>query len=72
MIPVFHPAAEQELSAAMKIGEERGTGLGRELLIEVRRIVALLCDNPQYPRTLGSAASTFSPPSFSVWPHLSQ
>ena len=46
MIPVFHPAAEQELAAAMKIGEERGAGLGRELILEVRRIVALLCDNP--------------------------
>ena len=29
MIPVFHPAAEQELAAAMKIGEERGSGSRR-------------------------------------------
>jgi hypothetical protein len=46
MTPVFHPAAEQELAAAMEIGEERGSGLGAELLIEVRRIVALLCETP--------------------------
>jgi toxin ParE1/3/4 len=46
MTPVFHPAAEQELAAAMEIGEERGWGLGAELLIEVRRIVALLCETP--------------------------
>jgi hypothetical protein len=26
MIPFFHPAAEQELAAAMRIGEERGPG----------------------------------------------
>jgi hypothetical protein len=30
MTPVFHPAAEPELAAAMKIGEERGSGLGAE------------------------------------------
>jgi plasmid stabilization system protein ParE len=46
MTPIFHPAAEQELAAAMEIGEERGSGLGAELLIEVRRIVALLCETP--------------------------
>jgi toxin ParE1/3/4 len=46
MIPVFHPTAEQELAAAMTIGEERGSGLGVELLSEVRRIVALLCETP--------------------------
>jgi hypothetical protein len=46
MTPVFHPAAEQELAAAMEIGEERGFGLGAELLLEVRRIVALLCETP--------------------------
>jgi hypothetical protein len=46
MTPVFHPAAEQELAAAMRIGEERGSGLGAELLSEVRRIVALLCETP--------------------------
>jgi hypothetical protein len=46
MTPVFHPAAEQELAAAMRIGEERGSGLGAELLSEVRRIVALQCETP--------------------------
>jgi hypothetical protein len=46
MTPFFHPAAEQELAAAMEIGEARGSGLGAELLGEVRRIVALLCETP--------------------------
>jgi toxin ParE1/3/4 len=46
MTPIFHPAAEQELASAMKIGEERAAGLGRELLSEVRRMVALLCETP--------------------------
>ena len=34
MTPLFHPAAEQEVAAALKIGEERGFGLGRELVQE--------------------------------------
>jgi hypothetical protein len=43
MTPVFHPEAEQEVAAALKVGEERGFGLGRELIQEIRRVSALLC-----------------------------
>ena len=46
MTPLFHPAAEQEVAAALKIGEERGFGLGRELVQEIRRVSALLCESP--------------------------
>jgi hypothetical protein len=35
MTPLFHPAAEQEVAAALKVGEERGAGLGRELILEI-------------------------------------
>jgi toxin ParE1/3/4 len=42
----FHPAAEQELAAAMVLGELRGTGLGAELLSEAQRISELLCNSP--------------------------
>jgi hypothetical protein len=38
MTPVFHPVAEQEIAAALKVGEERGFGLGRELIQEIRRV----------------------------------
>jgi hypothetical protein len=38
MTPWFHPAAEQEIAAALKVGEERGFGLGRELVQEIRRV----------------------------------
>jgi toxin ParE1/3/4 len=47
MTPRFHPAAERELAAAINVGETRGAGLGLELLQEVRRVVAMLCDAPQ-------------------------
>jgi plasmid stabilization system protein ParE len=46
MTPVFHPEAEREVAAALKVGEERGFGLGRELVQEIRRVSALLCDVP--------------------------
>ncbi len=46
MTPRFHPAAHRELAAAMIVGEERASGLGRELLNEVRRVLALLCATP--------------------------
>jgi hypothetical protein len=59
MTPVFHPVAEQELAAAMKIGEERGSGLGAELLSEVRRIVALLCDSPHIGEPLDERRRRF-------------
>jgi toxin ParE1/3/4 len=46
MTPRFHRAAEEELAAAMEVGEARATGLGTDLLHEVRRVVDLLCDAP--------------------------
>ena len=46
MIARFHRAAERELAAAMKVGEERAKGLGTDLLYEVERVVALLCEFP--------------------------
>ena len=46
MTPEFHPAAQEELAAAVKIGDMRAAGLGRELLLETQRVVALLCDLP--------------------------
>ncbi len=46
MKPEFHPAAQEELAAAVKIGELRAAGLGLELLRETQRVVALLCDLP--------------------------
>lgn len=42
----FHPAAEQELAAAVNLGEQRSAGLGGELLTEAVRIAELLCDAP--------------------------
>ena len=46
MTPEFHPAAQEELAAAVKIGDMRAIGLGLELLRETQRVVALLCDLP--------------------------
>ena len=46
MIPRFHPTAERELAAAMEVGEKRSSGLGEDLLDEVERVVALLCEFP--------------------------
>jgi hypothetical protein len=55
MTPVFHPEAEQEVAAALRVGEERGFGLGRELVQEIRRISALLCDMPHIGEPLTRA-----------------
>jgi len=38
MTPVFQPEAEQEVAAALKVGEERGFGLGAEPIQEIRRV----------------------------------
>jgi hypothetical protein len=43
----FHPAAEQELAAAVNLGEQRSAGLGGELLTEAERITELLCEAPK-------------------------
>jgi plasmid stabilization system protein ParE len=54
MTPEFHPAAQEELSAGVKAGEERAAGLGEDLLREVRRVVGLLCVSPEIGRPLGA------------------
>jgi hypothetical protein len=47
MTPEFHPAAAQELAAAALEYEKRAAGLGRDLVMEARRLTTLLCDTPQ-------------------------
>ena len=42
----FHPAAEQELAAAVALDEARGPGLGLEFLSEANRVAELLCNTP--------------------------
>jgi toxin ParE1/3/4 len=59
MTPVFHPEAEREVAAALKVGEERGFGLGRELVQEIRRVSALLRDVPQIGEPLDSRHRRF-------------
>ena len=59
MTPRFHRAAELELAAAMRTGEARASGLGRELLNEVERVVALLCDLPDIGERLDDRRRRF-------------
>jgi toxin ParE1/3/4 len=59
MTPRFHPAAIEELAWAIKVGEERGAGLGRELLIEVQRVVHLLCETPEIGKPLDERRRRF-------------
>jgi len=59
MTPEFHPAAEMELAAAVKIGDERSAGLGGDLMTEVRRVMPLLCDMPQMGELLDSRHRRF-------------
>jgi toxin ParE1/3/4 len=60
VIARFHRAAERELAAAIEIGEERGRGLGQELLEEVERTVALLCQFPEVGESLDGQRRRFS------------
>jgi len=59
MTPVFHPAAEHEIAAELKVGEERRFGLGRELIQEDRRVADLLCDAPSIGEPLDSRFRRF-------------
>jgi toxin ParE1/3/4 len=59
MIARFHRAAARELAAAMEVGEERGTGLGDDLLDEVERVVALLCEFPDLGERLDDKRRRF-------------
>ena len=43
----FHPAAAEELSAAVLMYESRAAGLGSDLNAEVKRLTALLCATPR-------------------------
>ena len=43
MKPEFHPAAAEELSAAVLMYEGLAAGLGVDLNAEVKRLAALLC-----------------------------
>jgi plasmid stabilization system protein ParE len=52
MTPVFHPAAAQELAAAAEAYESRAPRLGQELIIEARRLIALICAHPQIGKPL--------------------
>jgi plasmid stabilization system protein ParE len=55
----FHPAAQQELAAAVNLGEEQQPGLGGELLDEARRVTQLLGDLPWIGRPLDSRHRRF-------------
>jgi toxin ParE1/3/4 len=57
--PEFHPAAQEELTAAVNIGDLRATGLGLELLRETQRVVALLCDLPDIGEPLDDCYRRF-------------
>ncbi len=48
----FHPAAQLELAAAVKLGENQKPGLGGELVQEARRVVQLLRDFPLVGKSL--------------------
>ena len=55
----FHPAAAQELAAAVKFGEDQEPGLGGQLLEEARRVTILLSDVPLIGRPLDSRLRRF-------------
>jgi plasmid stabilization system protein ParE len=55
----FHPAAEQELAAAVALGEARGLGLGLEFLAEAKRVTELLCDTPRIGEPLDALHRRF-------------
>jgi toxin ParE1/3/4 len=59
MIARFHRAAERELAAAMEVGEERGRGLGDDLIDDVERVVALLCEFPDLGERLDDKRRRF-------------
>jgi toxin ParE1/3/4 len=59
VIAGFHPAAERELAAAMEAGEKRGSGLREDLLEEVERVVALLCEFPDIGERLDDKRRRF-------------
>jgi len=55
----FHPAAAQELSAAVQDYEAISAGLGLDLYTEVRRVTELLCAMPKIGERLDSMHRRF-------------
>ena len=55
----FHPAAEQELAAAVTLGEQRSSGLGSPLVAEAERIVELLREAPGIGEPIDAAIEDF-------------
>lgn len=71
MTPLFHPAAEQEVAAALKVGEERGSGLGRELIQRNSTRYRFALRITKNWRATRFTASTLSPAQVSIWTYLS-
>jgi hypothetical protein len=59
MKPEFHPAAAEELSAAVQNYEAISVGLGLDLYTEVRRVTELLCAMPKIGERLDSMHRRF-------------
>ena len=59
MRPEFHPAAAEELTAAVQAYEERVLGLGRDLRLEAQRVTELLCITPNIGEPLGGEHRCF-------------
>lgn len=59
MILEFHPAAADELAAAVRVGEGRSPSLGPALIAETRRVAALLCEMPELGQRLDSRHRRF-------------
>ena len=45
--PIIHPAALAELAEAVAFYEDRASGLGRDLLEEVERVLDIILENPE-------------------------
>ena len=59
MILEFHPAAADEVAAALRVGEARTSALGPALIVEMRRGSALLCEMPEPGQRLDSRHRRF-------------
>ena len=59
MKPEFHPAAAEELTAAVYYYETVEAGLGTDLNTEVRRLTNLLCSTPRLGERLDSRHRRF-------------
>jgi toxin ParE1/3/4 len=59
MKPEFHPAAAEELMAAVQIYEEQAAGLGADLNAEVKRLTNLLCSTPRIGERLDTIHRRF-------------